>query len=167
MFKVFGKKDKRIAELEKENKKLQEEKDGALMLYNTTIKNHEQLEHEYRSLKAGSDGLKAVMESKNKMVRELKDRLRAEEWEHMETLKDLDKLEKENEYMKNRLESIERVFKDIDGEFIKDFREARGIALKRSNKRIRNKQLNKMAVSMEKLLKEVGIDAKRGYGVGR
>lgn len=167
MFNMFGKKDKRIAELEKENKKLQEEKDGALMLYNTTIKNHEQLEHEYRSLKAGSEGLKAVMEGKNKKVRDLEDRLRAESWEHMETSKELDRLEKENKCMTNRLKSIEGLFKDIDRAFICDFRKARGRASKGSNKRIRNKQLNKMAVSMEKLLKEVGIDAKRGYGVGR
>lgn len=155
MFNMFGKKDKRIAELEKENERLKEDKEGDLKLYNTTIKNHEQLEHEYRSLKAGSEGLKAVMEGKNKTVRELKDRLRAEKWKQMETLKDLDKLEKENKYMKNRLESIERVFKDIDREFIKDFRKARGRALKGSNKRIRNKQLNKMAVSMEKIIKEI------------
>ena len=167
MFNILGKKDKRIAELEKEVEKLQEEKDGALMLYNTTIKNHEQLEHEYRSLKAGSEGLKAVMEGKNKKVRDLEDRLRAESWEHMETSKELDRLEKENKCMTNRLKSIEGLFKDIDRAFICDFRKARGRALNASNKRIRNKQLNKMAVSMEKLLKEVGIDAKRGYGVGR
>lgn len=150
---LFGK--KRIAELEKENKKLQEEKDGALMLYNTTIKNHEQLEREYRSLKAGSEGLKAVMEGKNKKVRDLEDRLRAESWEHMETSKELDRLEKENKCMTNRLKSIEGLFKDIDRAFICDFRKARGRASKGSNKRIRNKQLNKMAASMEKIIKEI------------
>lgn len=155
MFDIFGKKDKRLAELEKENERLKEDKEGVLKLYNTTIKNHEQLEREYRSLKAGSEGLKSIMEGKNKTVRELKDRLRAEEWEHMETLKDLDELEKENECMKNRLKSIEGLFKDIDGVFICDFRKARGRALNASNKRIRYKELNKMANSMEKIIKEI------------
>lgn len=36
---LFGK--KRIAELEQENERLKEDKEGVLKLYNTTIKNHE------------------------------------------------------------------------------------------------------------------------------
>ena len=150
---LFGK--KRIAELEQKVERLKEEKEGILMLYSTTIKNHEQLEHEYRSLKAGSDDLKAVMEGKNKKVRELEDRLRSESWEHMETSKKLDRLEKENKCMTNRLKSIEELFKDIDGVFICDFRKARGRAINASNKRIRYKELNKMATSMEKIIKEI------------
>ena len=71
---LFG--EKRIAELEQENERLKEDKEGVLKLYNTTIKNHEQLEHEYRSLKAGSEGLKSLMEGKNKKVRELEDKVR-------------------------------------------------------------------------------------------
>lgn len=114
-----------------------------------------QLENEYRSLKAGSEGLKSLMEGKNKKVRELEDRLRAESWEHMETSKELDRLEKENKCMTNRLKSIEELFKDIDGVFICDFRKARGRALNASNKRIRYKELNKMATSMEKIIKEI------------
>lgn len=114
-----------------------------------------QLENEYRSLKAGSEGLKSLMEGKNKKVRELEDRLRAESWEHMETSKELDRLEKENKCMTNRLKSIEELFKDIDGVFICDFRKARGRAINASNKRIRYKELNKMAASMEKIIKEI------------
>lgn len=176
---LFGK--KRIAELEKENKKLQEEKDGALMLYNTTIKNHEQLEHEYRSLKAGSEGFKAVMEGKNKKVRELEienrdlkinfdsreralKTLKDDRVERFKQIREQDKeiikLEERNQYMYNRLLSIAEIFKDIDEEFIKDFRKARGRALNASNKRIRNKELNKMATNMEKLLKEIELDDK-------
>ena len=150
---LFGK--KKIAELEQKVERLKEEKEGILMLKDTTIKNHEQLVHKYRSLKASSDGLKAVMEGKNKKVRELEDRLRAESWEHMETSKKLDRLEKENKCMTNRLKSIEELFKDIDGAFICDFRKARGRAINASNKRIRYKELNKMAASMEKIIKEI------------
>ena len=150
---LFGK--KKIAELEQKVERLKEEKEGILMLKDTTIKNHEQLVHKYRSLKAGSDGLKAVMEGKNKKVRELEDRLRAESWEHMETSKELDRLEKENKCMTNRLKSIEELFKGIDGAFICDFRKARGRASNASNKRTRYKELNKMAASMEKIIKEI------------
>lgn len=171
---LFGK--KRIAELEKENKKLQEEKDGALMLKDTTIKNHEQLVHKYRSLKAGSDGLKAVMESKNKKVRELEienrdlkinfdsreralktlkdDRVEREK-QVIELNEEIKMLEYENGCMKSRIVSIEELFKSIDGVFICDFRKARGRAINASNKRIRYKELNKMAASMEKIIKEI------------
>ena len=176
---LFGK--KRIAELEKENKKLQEEKDGALMLYNTTVKNHEQLEHEYRSLKAGSEGLKAVMESKNKKIKELElenrdlrinfdsreravKTLKDDRVERFKQIREQDKeiieLEERNQYMYNRLVSIAEIFKDIDEEFIKDFRKARGRALNTSNKRTRYKELNKMATNMKKLLKEIELDDK-------
>lgn len=130
---LFGK--KRITELEKENKELKEEKDRLTMIYNTSIKNKEKLEHEYRSLKAGSDGLKAVMDSKNKKIKEL----------------DLT-----NKNMRFKLEKIESLYKNIDREFIKSFRKVRGRAIKSSNKRIRNKYINKMASNMEKILEEVG-----------
>lgn len=181
MFKVFGKKDKRIAELEKENKKLQDEKEGVLKLYNTTIKNHEQLVHKYRSLKAGSDGLKAVMENKNKKVRELEienrdlkinfdsreralktlkdDRVEREK-QVIELNEEIKMLEYENGCMKSRIVSIEELFKSIDGVFICDFRKARGRATNASNKRIRYKELNKMAASMEKIIKEIELDDK-------
>ena len=176
---LFGK--KRIAELEKENKKLQEEKDGALMLYNTTIKNHEQLEHEYRKIKAENDSLQVVMESKNDKVRELEienrdlkinfdsreralKTLKDDRVERFKQIREQDKeiikLEERNQYMYNRLLSIAEIFKDIDEEFIKDFRKARGRALNASNKRTRYKELNKMATSMEKLLKEIELDDK-------
>lgn len=176
---LFGK--KRIAELEKENKKLQEEKDGALMLYNTTIKNHEQLEHEYRKIKAENDSLQVVMESKNDKVRELEienrdlkinfdsreralKTLKDDRVERFKQIREQDKeiikLEERNQYMYNRLLSIAEIFKDIDEEFIKDFRKARGRALNASNKRTRYKELNKMATNMEKLLKEIELDDK-------
>ena len=150
---LFGK--KKIAELEKENERLKVDRDRTLTLYNTTVKNHSELGHEYRKIKAENDSLQVVMESKNKRVKELEDRLRAEGWEHMETSKELDRLEKENECIRNRLKSIEGLFKDIDGVFICDFRKARGRAINASNKRKRYKELNKMATSMEKIIKEI------------
>lgn len=176
---LFGK--KRIAELEQKVERLKEEKEGILMLYSTTIKNHEQLEHEYRSLKAGSEGLKAVMESKNKKIKELElenrdlrinfdsieravKTLRDDRVGRFKQIREQDKeiikLEERNQYMYNRLLSIAEIFKDIDEEFIKDFRKARGRALNASNKRTRYKELNKMATNMEKLLKEIELDDK-------
>lgn len=176
---LFGK--KRIAELEKENKKLQEEKDGALMLYNTTIKNHEQLEREYRKIQAENNSLRLVMVSKNNKVRELEienrdlkinfdsreralKTLKDDRVERFKQIREQDKeiikLEERNQYMYNRLLSIAEIFKDIDEEFIKDFRKARGRALNASNKRTRYKELNKMATNMEKLLKEIELDDK-------
>lgn len=171
---LFGK--KRIADLEKENKKLQEEKDGALMLKDTTIKNHEQLVHKYRSLKAENDSLQLVMESKNNKVRELElenrdlkinfdsreralktlkdDRVEREK-QVIELNEEIKMLEYENGCMKSRIVSIEELFKSIDGVFICDFRKARGRAKNASNKRIRYKELNKMAASMEKIIKEI------------
>lgn len=169
---LFGK--KRIAELEQENERLKEDKEGVLKLYNTTIKNHEQLEHEYRSLKAKNDSLKLVliekMESKNKKVRELEienrdlktlkdDRVEREK-QVIELNEEIKMLEYENGCMKSRIVSIEELFKSIDGVFICDFRKARGRAINASNKRIRYKELNKMAASMEKLLKEIELDDK-------
>ena len=175
---LFGK--KRIAELEQENERLKEDKEGVLKLYNTTIKNHEQLEHEYRSLKAKNDSLKLVliekMESKNKKVRELEienrdlkinfdsrkralktlkdDRVEREK-QVIELNEEIKMLEYENGCMKSRIVSIEELFKSIDGVFICDFRKARGRAKNASNKRIRYKELNKMAASMEKIIKEI------------
>ncbi len=64
-------------------------------------------------------------------------------------------LEYENGCMKSRIVSIEELFKSIDGVFICDFRKARGRAINASNKRIRYKELNKMAASMEKIIKEI------------
>lgn len=176
MFKVFGKKDKRIAELEKENKKLQEEKDRALNLYNTTVKNHSDLEREYRKIKAENNSLQLVMEGKNKKVRELElenrdlkinfdsreralktlkdDRVEREK-QVIELNEEIKMLEYENGCMKSRIVSIEELFKSIDGVFICDFRKARGRAINASNKRIRCKELNKMAASMEKIIKEI------------
>ncbi len=171
---LFGK--KRIAELEKENKKLQEEKDRALNLYNTTVKNHSDLEREYRKIKAENNSLQLVMEGKNKKVRELelenrdlkinfdsreralktlKDDKVEREKQVIELNKEIRELEDENGCIKSKIVSIEELFKDIDGVFICDFRKARGRALNASNKRIRNKQLNKMAASMEKIIKEI------------
>lgn len=185
MFKIFSKKDSRIAELEKENERLKEDKEGILKLYNTTIKNHEQLEHEHRSLKAGSDALKKVAKDNENEIEKLKNSEKKldgaltlsiereiEKEKKIEKLKNqlkemenknVKRLELENEYIQNeythkRLESIVGLFKDIDIEFIKDFRKARGKALNASNKRIRCKELNKMATSMEavfKVLEEV------------
>lgn len=126
---------KKLKDLEAENKKLQEEKDRLTMIYNISIKNKEKLEHEYRSLKAGSDGLKSVMEMKNKKIKEL----------------DLT-----NKNMRFKLEKIESLYKSIDKEFIKSFRKVRGRAIKSSNKRIRNKYINKMTSNMERILEEVG-----------
>ena len=171
---LFGK--KRIAELEKENKKLQEEKDRALNLYNTTVKNHSDLEREYRKIKAENDSLQVVMESKNDKVRELEienrdlkinfdsrkralktlkdDRVEREK-QVIELNEEIKMLEYENGCMKSRIVSIEELFKSIDGVFICDFRKARGRAINASNKRIRYKELNKMAASMEKIIKEI------------
>lgn len=176
MFNIFGKKDKRIAELEKENKKLQEEKDRALNLYNTTVKNHSDLEREYRKIKAENNSLQLVMESKNDKVRELEienrdlkinfdsreralktlkdDRVEREK-QVIELNEEIKMLEYENGCMKSRIVSIEELFKSIDGVFICDFRKARGRAINASNKRIRCKELNKMAASMEKIIKEI------------
>ena len=106
---LFGK--KRIAELEKENKKLQEEKDGALMLKDTTIKNHEQLVHKYRSLKAGSDGLKAVMESKNKKVREL-------ELENRDLKINFDSRERALKTLKDDKVELSKQIRELDKEII-------------------------------------------------
>lgn len=171
---LFGK--KRIAELEKENKKLQEEKDRALNLYNTTVKNHSDLEREYRKIKAENNSLQLVMEGKNKKVRELEienrdlkinfdsreralktlkdDRVEREK-QVIELNEEIKMLEYENGCMKSRIVSIEELFKSIDGVFICDFRKARGRAINASNKRIRCKELNKMAASMEKIIKEI------------
>lgn len=171
---LFGK--KRIAELEKENKKLQEEKDRALNLYNTTVKNHSDLEREYRKIKAENNSLQLVMEGKNKKVRELelenrdlkinfdsreralktlKDDKVEREKQVIELNKEIRELEDENGCIKSKIVSIEELFKDIDGVFICDFRKARGRAINASNKRIRCKELNKMAASMEKIIKEI------------
>lgn len=171
---IFGK--KRIAELEKENKKLQEEKDRALNLYNTTVKNHSDLEREYRKIKAENNSLRLVMVSKNNKVRELElenrdlkinfdsreralktlkdDRVEREK-QVIELNEEIKMLEYENGCMKSRIVSIEELFKSIDGVFICDFRKARGRAINASNKRIRCKELNKMAASMEKIIKEI------------
>lgn len=176
---LFGK--KRIAELEQKVERLKEEKEGILMLYSTTIKNHEQLEHEYRKIKAENDSLQLVMESKNNKVRELEienrdlkinfdsreralKTLKDDRVERFKQIREQDKeiikLEERNQYMYNRLVSIAEIFKDIDEEFIKDFRKARGRALNASSKRTRYKELNKMATNMEKLLKEIELDDK-------
>ena len=143
---LFGK--KKINKLEEKIHLLEVERDGAISLKDITLKKYsdeveenkrlkieiENLNKEYSSLFAGTERLKSLTKDKDIFIK---------------------KQNKENICMKNRLESIEGLFKDIDGEFIKDFRKARGRALKRSNKRIRNKQLNKMAVSMEKIIKEI------------
>lgn len=176
---LFGK--KKIAELEQENERLKEDKEGVLKLYNTTIKNYEQLEHEYRSLKAENNSLQLVIESKNDKVRELElenrdlkinfdsreralKTLKDDRVERFKQIREQDKeiikLEERNQYMYNRLVSIAEIFKDIDEEFIKDFRKARGRALNASSKRTRYKELNKMATNMEKLLKEIELDDK-------
>lgn len=171
---LFGK--KKIAELENENKKLKEEKDDLLKVYNTTVKNHSELEHKYRDNKAENDSLKLVMESKNNKVRELElenrdlkinfdsreralktlkdDRVEREK-QVIELNEEIKMLEYENGCMKSRIVSIEELFKSIDGVFICDFRKARGRATNASNKRIRYKELNKMAASMEKIIKEI------------
>lgn len=171
---LFGK--KKIAELENENKKLKEEKDDLLKVYNTTVKNHSELEHKYRDNKAENDSLKLVMESKNNKVRELElenrdlkinfdsreralktlkdDRVEREK-QVIELNEEIKMLEYENGCMKSRIVSIEELFKSIDGVFICDFRKARGRAKNASNKRIRYKELNKMATSMEKIIKEI------------
>ena len=141
MFKVFGKKDKRIAELEKENKKLQEEKDGALMLYNTTIKNHEQLEHEYRSLKAGSEGLKSIIEGKNKKVRELEDKV--------------NKMIGEIRFFNTEVKEYRRLFEIIENKDIVKFRKLRGEALNTKSKRIRDKKLKQLEAHTEKIFKMI------------
>lgn len=167
---------KRIAELEQKVERLKEEKEGILMLYSTTIKNHEQLEHEYRKIKAENDSLQVVMESKNDKVRELEienrdlkinfdsreralktlkdDRVEREK-QVIELNEEIKMLEYENGCMKSRIVSIEELFKSIDGVFICDFRKARGRAINASNKRKRYKELNKMATSMEKIIKEI------------
>lgn len=171
---LFGK--KRIAELEQKVERLKEEKEGILMLYSTTVKNHSDLEREYRKIKAENNSLQLVMEGKNKKVRELelenrdlkinfdsreralktlKDDKVEREKQVIELNKEIRELEDENGCIKSKIVSIEELFKDIDGVFICDFRKARGRALNASNKRIRNKQLNKMAASMEKIIKEI------------
>ena len=113
---LFGK--KRIAELEQKVERLKEEKEGILMLYSTTIKNHEQLEHEYRSLKAGSDGLKAVMESKNKKVRELEDKVRLLELDVKDSemmIKDREeKIDAANKKIGKLYDRIEKLEKDYE-----------------------------------------------------
>lgn len=171
---LFGK--KRIADLEKENKKLQEEKDGALMLYNTTIKNHKKLECDYNDLEVCFESSRVIIKDKNRTieklekenrdlkidlssieraVKTLKDDRVEREKQVIELNEEIKILEYENGCMKSRIVSIEELFKSIDGVFICDFRKARGRAINASNKRIRYKELNKMAASMEKIIKEI------------
>ena len=113
---LFGK--KKIAELEQKVERLKEEKEGILMLYSTTIKNHEQLVHKYRSLKAGSDGLKAVMESKNKKVRELEDKVRLLELDIKDSemmIKDREeKIDAANKKIGKLYDRIEKLEKDYE-----------------------------------------------------
>ena len=88
-------------------------------------------------------------------MKTLKDDKVEREKQVIELNKEIRELEDENGCIKSKIVSIEELFKDIDGVFICDFRKARGRALNASNKRIRNKQLNKMAASMEKIIKEI------------
>ena len=148
---LFGK--KRIAELEKENKKLQEEKDSLKLVIDNENNKVRELEIENRDLKINFD-------SRERALKTLKDD-RVERFKQIrEQDKEIIKLEERNQYMYNRLLSIAEIFKDIDEEFIKDFRKSRGRALNASNKRTRYKELNKMATNMEKLLKEIELDDK-------
>lgn len=99
--------------------------------------------------------LKIDLSSIERAVKTLKDG-KAELYKQIRELdKEIIELEDENGCMKSRIVSIEELFKDIDGVFICDFRKARGRAKNASNKRIRYKELNKMANSMEKIIKEI------------
>ena len=113
---LFGK--KRIAELEKENKKLQEEKDRALNLYNTTVKNHSDLEREYRKIKAENNSLQLVMESKNNKVRELEDKVRLLELDIKDSeiiIKDREeKIDTANKKIGKLYDRIEKLEKDYE-----------------------------------------------------
>ena len=145
------------------------EKEGILMLYSTTIKNHEQLEHEYRSLKAGSDGLKAVMESKNKKVRELEDKVRLLELdikdseiiikdreEKIDTAKDrLNKMICEIRSLYTEVKEYRRLFEIIENKDIVKFRKLRGEALNTKSKRIRDKKLKQLEAHTEKIFKMI------------
>lgn len=143
---LFGK--KRIAELEKENKKLQEEKDSLKLVIDNENNKVRELEIENRDLKINFD-------SRERALKTLKDDRVEREKQVIELNEEIKMLEYENGCMKSRIVSIEELFKSINRAFICDFRKARGRALNASNKRIRNKQLNKMAASMEKIIKEI------------
>lgn len=169
MFKIFSKKDNKIAELEEKVSLLESEIEGAISLKDITLDKYskeieknkklkveiENLNKENRALRADAEGKRIVIDNKNKKIKELEDIIARKDVEYKE-------LEKENINtnicLKNRLESIESNFKNIDEEFIKGFRKSRGMARNASNKRIRNKYINKMADSMEavfKVLEEV------------
>lgn len=164
---LFGK--KRIAELEQKVERLKEEKEGILMLYSTTIKNHEQLEHEYRSLKAGSEGLKAVMEGKNKKVRELEEKVRLLELdikdsemmikdreEKINAAKDrLNKMVGEIRFFNTEVKEYRRLFEIIENKDIVKFRKLRGEALNTKSKRIRDKKLKQLEAHTEKIFKMI------------
>lgn len=164
---LFGK--KRIAELEQKVERLKEEKEGILMLYSTTIKNHEQLEHEYRSLKAGSEGLKSLMEGKNKKVRELEDKVRLLELdvkdseiiikdreEKIDTAKDrLNKMICEIRSLDTEVKEYRRLFEIIENKDIVKFRKLRGEALNTKSKRIRDKKLKQLEAHTEKIFKMI------------
>lgn len=143
---LFGK--KRIAELEKENKKLQEEKDSLKLVIDNENNKVRELEIENRDLKINFD-------SRERALKTLKDDRVEREKQVIELNEEIKMLEYENGCMKSRIVSIEELFKSIDGVFICDFRKARGRAINASNKRIRCKELNKMAASMEKIIKEI------------
>lgn len=129
---LFGK--KRIAELEKENKKLQEEKDSLKLVIDNENNKVRELEIENRDLKINFD-------SRERALKTLKDDRVEREKQVIELNEEIKMLEYENGCMKSRIVSIEELFKSIDGVFICDFRKARGRAINASNKRIRYKEL--------------------------
>lgn len=164
---LFGK--KRIAELEKENKKLQEEKDRALNLYNTTVKNHSDLEREYRKIQAENNSLQLVMESKNNKVRELEDKVRLLELDIKDSemmIKDreekigaakdrLNKMICEIRSLDTEVKEYRRLFEIIENKDIVKFRKLRGEALNTKSKRIRDKKLKQLEAHTEKIFKMI------------
>lgn len=139
---LFGK--KRIAELEQKVERLKEEKEGILMLYSTTIKNHEHIEHEYRSLKAGSEGLKAVMEGKNKKVRDLEDKVRLLELDVKDSeiiIKDreekIDAANKKIGKLYDRIEKLEKDYEEVHSAY--EYRDSLAYAYNEEALRYRKK----------------------------
>ena len=139
---LFGK--KRIADLEKENKKLQEEKDRALNLYNTTVKNHSDLEREYRKIKAENNSLQLVMESKNNKVRELEDKVRLLELDVKDSeiiIKDreekIDAANKKIGKLYDRIEKLEKDYEEVHSAY--EYRDSLAYAYNEEALRYRKK----------------------------
>ena len=163
---LFGK--KRIAELEQKVERLKEEKEGILMLYSTTIKNHEQLEDKVRLLELDIKDSEMMIKDReekinaaNKKIGKLYDRIEKLEKDYEEVhsaFEDRDNsaymYRKEVEELRAKLEKY-RIVVDRAASHIECFRILRGGCINASTKRIRNEYVLKLAKQIEKIFKEI------------